>query len=38
MKLIRLKNVALHQIKLDANILEEAHLDQYINPQKPAND
>lgn len=38
MKLIRLKNVALHQIKLDANILEEAHLDQYINPQKTAND
>ena len=34
MKLIRLKNVKLKQIKLDPNILEEVDLDQYIHPDK----
>lgn len=33
MKLIKLKNVRLRQIKLDDNILDEVHLDQYIDPQ-----
>ena len=34
MKLLKLKNVALHQIKLDSDILEEVDLDQYINPDQ----
>ena len=33
MKLIKLKGVRLRQIKLDSNILDEVHLDQYIDPQ-----
>lgn len=33
-KLIRLKDVDLHQIKLDRNILEQVDLDQYINPEQ----
>lgn len=32
MKLIELKGVILHQIKLDADILDQVNLDQYINP------
>ncbi|WP_283621154.1 ComE operon protein 2 [Limosilactobacillus avium] len=32
MKLIKMKNVKLRQIKLDTNILDEVHLDQYIDP------
>ena len=32
-RLIKLKNVQLHQIHLDQNILEEVNLDQYINPE-----
>lgn len=32
MKLIELKGVTLHQIKLDADILDQVNLDQYINP------
>ncbi|MCT3450604.1 ComE operon protein 2 [Limosilactobacillus fermentum] len=32
MKLIKLKGVTLHQIKLDADILDQVNLDQYINP------
>ena len=31
MRLITLKGVKLHQIKLDANILDEVNLDQYIH-------
>lgn len=31
-ELIKLKNVQLHHIKLDDNILDEVNLDQYINP------
>ena len=34
MRLLKLKNVALHQIKLDSDILEEVDLDQYINPDQ----
>lgn len=33
MKLIHLKNIHLHQIKLDDNILDEVHLGQYIRPE-----
>lgn len=33
-KLIQLKDVDLHQIKLDRNILEQVDLDQYINPEQ----
>ena len=33
MKLIQLKQVRLRQIKIDDNILDEVHLDQYIDPQ-----
>lgn len=32
MKLIKLKQVRLRQINLDDNILDQVHLDQYIDP------
>ena len=34
MKLIKLKNIRLNQIKLDDNILEQVALDQYIHPEQ----
>ena len=34
MKLIKLKNIRLNQIKLDDNILEQVALDQYIHPKQ----
>lgn len=34
MKLIKLKNIHLHQIKLDDNILDEVRLGQYIQPEQ----
>ncbi|HJE27027.1 MAG TPA: deaminase, partial [Limosilactobacillus pontis] len=34
MKLIKLKNIHLHQIKLDDNILDEVRLGQYIQPKQ----
>ena len=34
MKLIKLKNIRLNQIKLDDNILEQGALDQYIHPEQ----
>lgn len=33
MKLIKLKNVRLRQINLGQDILDQVHLDQYIDPQ-----
>lgn len=33
-KLPKPKNVALHQIKLDSDILEKVDLDQHINPDR----
>ena len=34
MKLIKLKNIRLNQIKLDDNIREQVALDQYIHPKQ----
>ena len=34
MKLIKLKNIRLNQIKLDDNILEQVALDQYFHPEQ----
>ena len=34
MKLIKLKNIHLHQIKLDDDILDEVRLGQYIRPEQ----
>lgn len=34
MKLIKLKNIHPHQIKLDDNILDEVRLGQYIRPEQ----
>ena len=34
MRLLKLKNIHLHQIKLDDNILDEVRLGQYIHPEQ----